>query len=183
MLLTIFLNPQQDRQSVELLKVFFAASHTVVAILIGYGLALTAAYMATHYERFRRWGLVGGSAALVLACYFLLAATGELYIGQGSCASLGQLPHWVAQAFAPGQYGLPVFANLILLALPAIFLARPGLLPHARAAAGHAGVVRRDAGLLRACPIGFTANSAGTGSATGSGTTCSPRPLPGRMAN
>ncbi|MGA2557797.1 MAG: hypothetical protein ABSG04_16125, partial [Verrucomicrobiota bacterium] len=121
-LLTIFLNPQKDRQSVELLKVFFAASHTVVAILIGYGLALTAAYMATHYERFRRWGLVGGSAALVLACYFLLAATGELYIGQGSSASLGQLPRWVAQAFAPGQYGLPVFANLILLALPAIFL-------------------------------------------------------------
>ena len=66
-LLTIFLNPQQDRQSVELLRVFFTASHAVVAIFIGYGLALTAAYMATHYERFRRWGLVGGAAALVLA--------------------------------------------------------------------------------------------------------------------
>ena len=122
-LLTIFLNPQTDRQSVELLRVFFAASHTVVAILIGYGLALTAAYMATHYEKFRRWGLVGGVAALVLACYCLMEAAGELHFGQGASVSLGQLPHWVAQAFAPGQYGLPVFANLILLALPAVFLA------------------------------------------------------------
>ncbi len=122
-LLTIFLNPQKDRQSVELLRVFFAASHTVVAILIGYGLALTAAYMATNYQRFRRWGLVGGAAALALACYCLLEAGAELYIGQAGGASLGQLPHWVAQAFAPGQYGLPVHANLILLALPALFLA------------------------------------------------------------
>src|ERR1035441_9992323 len=59
-LLTIFLNPQKDRQSVELLRVFFAASHTVVAILIGYGLAVTAAYMATHYQRFRRWWATRG---------------------------------------------------------------------------------------------------------------------------
>jgi tetratricopeptide (TPR) repeat protein len=121
-LLTIFLNPQKDRQSVELLRVFFTASHTVVAIFIGYGLALTAACMATQYGRFRRWGLVGGVAALALACICLLQATGELYTGQEGEASLGQLPHWVAQAFAPGQYALPVFANLILLALPAVFL-------------------------------------------------------------
>ncbi len=121
-LLTIFLNPQKDRQSVELLRVFFAASHTVVAILIGYGLALTAAFMATNYQRFRRWGWVGGAAALVLACYCLLEAAGELYIGQGGEVPLTELPHWVAQAFAPGQYGLPVYACLILMALPAIFL-------------------------------------------------------------
>jgi Flp pilus assembly protein TadD len=121
-LLTIFLNPQKDRQSVELLRVFFAASHTVVAILIGYGLALTAAYMATNYQRFRLWGWMGGGMALVLACYCLFEAAGELYIGQGAEVPLGDLPHWVAQAFAPGQYGLPIYANLILLALPVIFL-------------------------------------------------------------
>jgi tetratricopeptide (TPR) repeat protein len=121
-LLTIFLNPQKDRQSVELLKVFFAASHTVVAILIGYGLALTAAYMATHYERFRRWGWMGGGVALVLACFCLMEAAGELYFGQAGEVSLGDLPHWVAQAFAPGQYGLPIYAGLILVALPVIFL-------------------------------------------------------------
>ena len=122
-LLTIFLNPQKDRQSVELLRVFFAASHTVVAIFIGYGLALTAAYMATQYEKFRRWGWVGGGMALALACYCLWDAAGKLYLGQAGEVPLGELPHWVAQAFAPGQYGLPIYACLILMALPVLFLA------------------------------------------------------------
>jgi tetratricopeptide (TPR) repeat protein len=122
-LLTIFLNPQKDRQSVELLRVFFAASHTVVAILIGYGLALTAAYMATNYQKFRLWGWVGGAAAVALAFYCLLAAGAGLYLGLAGEPSLKELPHWVAQAFARGQYGLPIFANLILIALPVIFLA------------------------------------------------------------
>ena len=192
-LLTVFLNPQKDRQSVELLRVFFAASHTVVAILIGYGLALTVAYMATHYDRFRRWGWVGGAMALVLAWFCLGDAAQGLYFGQGlgepsamstlglgefgrlllvigavvfpllaaysrrrSGASLrtrflgrlaayyilglvlvvmatflvghegeassGTLLKLVAQAFAPGQYALPIYGNLLLVALPAIFL-------------------------------------------------------------
>jgi tetratricopeptide (TPR) repeat protein len=122
-MMTILMNPSLDRQMADLLKVFFIASHTVVAILIGYGLALTAAYMATHYARFRRWGWMGGGAALALACYCLLEAASVLYFGRGGAMSLGSLPHWVAQAFAPGQYGLPVFAGLILVALPLIFLA------------------------------------------------------------
>jgi len=121
-LLTIFLNPQQDRQSVELLRVFFAASHTVVAILIGYGLALTAAYMATNYQKFRLWGWVGGAAALALAIWCLLEAGAELYLGLAGEPSLSQLPYWLGQAFEPGQYGMPIFANLILIALPLIFL-------------------------------------------------------------
>jgi len=122
-LLTIFLNPQKDRQSVELLRVFFTASHTVVAIMIGYGLALTAAYMATHYEKFRRWGWIGGTLAALMACFCLWDATGKLFLGLAGEVSFSELPGRVAQAFAPGQYGLPVYAGLILLALPVIFLA------------------------------------------------------------
>jgi len=121
-LLTIFLNPQKDRQSVELLRVFYAASHTVVAILIGCGLALTAAYMATHYQRFRRWGWLGGGMALALACVCLWDTAGKLYLGLAGEVKVADLPRWVAQAFAPGQYGLPIYAGLILLALPVIFL-------------------------------------------------------------
>jgi tetratricopeptide (TPR) repeat protein len=121
-LLTIFLNPQKDRQSVELLRVFFAASHSVVAIMIGYGLALTAAYMATHYEKFRRWAWLGGTVALVLGFVCLWDAAGKLYLGFEGEASLSELPLMVAQAFAPGQYGLPIYAGLILIALPVIFL-------------------------------------------------------------
>ena len=47
-------------------KVFFCNSHTIIAALIGYGLALTAAFMATHYQRFRLWGLAGGIIAVIM---------------------------------------------------------------------------------------------------------------------
>ncbi len=101
---------------------FFTASHAVVAIMIGYGLALMAAYMATHYKNFRLWGLVGGGIAIVLALYCLVSAAGKLYFGPAGEISLFELPHWMAQAFAKDQYGLPIFANLILLAVPIIFI-------------------------------------------------------------
>jgi thioredoxin-like negative regulator of GroEL len=121
-LLTIIMNTSLDRQSAEEAKVFFTASHAIVAILIGYGLALMAAYMATHYQNFRRWGLLGGGIAVILAVYCLLVATGKLYFGPAGEISLFALPHWIAQAFNKDQYGLPVFANLILVAVPVIFI-------------------------------------------------------------
>ena len=37
--------------------------------------------------------------------------------------SWGDLPHWIGQAFAPDQYGLPIFANLILVAGTVAFIA------------------------------------------------------------
>ena len=52
-LLTVLMNTTPDRQSADENKVFFTASHAIVAIMIGYGLALMAAYMATHYRSFR----------------------------------------------------------------------------------------------------------------------------------
>ena len=121
-LLTIVMNTTPDRQSADENKAFFTASHGVVAIMLGYGLALMAAYMATHYEKYRRWGLLGGGIAVVLALYCLVVATGKLYFGPDGQVGFFELPHWIAQAFAKDQYGLPVFANLILLAIPVIFI-------------------------------------------------------------
>ena len=144
-LLTIIMNTQPDRQSADENKVFFAASHAVVAIFVGYGLALMTAYMATHYERFRRWGLWGGGIAIVLAFYGLIEAIGKTYFGPSgqlhvwlpfsdwtgwSWLAFGpngqyglfELPHWIAKAFEKNQYGSPVFANLILIATPVVFL-------------------------------------------------------------
>jgi tetratricopeptide (TPR) repeat protein len=121
-LLTMIMNTAPDRQQAEESKVFFCASHAVVAIMIGYGLALLAAYMATHYLKFRRWGLLGGGIALMLAAYCLVDAAGKLYFGPGGQISLFELPRWVVQAFAKDQYGLPIFANLILVATAIIFL-------------------------------------------------------------
>jgi hypothetical protein len=45
-----------------------------------------------------------------------------LYFGPAGEVSISSLPHWIAQAFAKGQYGLPVYANLILVALPVILV-------------------------------------------------------------
>jgi tetratricopeptide (TPR) repeat protein len=121
-LLGILLNVSPDRSSSDLNKVFYTASHGLFAMMIGYGLILLAAYVATHYANFRRWGIVGSMVAIVLALYCLKDATGKLFFGPAGEVSLSQLPHHIAQAFAPGQYGLPVFANLILLAIPVILL-------------------------------------------------------------
>ncbi len=124
-LLSIFLSPTRDRQTSELVKVFFTASHAIVAILIGYGMALTAAFMATNYEKFRRWGFAGAGVAIALALYSLFAVTGGNYFGLDaeSHMSLSSLPHLIAQSFAPRQYGSAVFASLLLVVMTLAFLA------------------------------------------------------------
>ncbi len=122
-LLAITLNPTRERQTADLVKVFFTASHAVVAILIGYGLAMTAAFMATNYQRFRRWGLAGAGAAVALALYSLIDVTGKHYFGLDGEISLGELPHWIAQSFAPDQYGSPVIASILLVLMTLVFLA------------------------------------------------------------
>jgi tetratricopeptide (TPR) repeat protein len=120
--LVVVMSVTADRSSSELCKVFFTASHALFAMLIGYGLTILAAYVATHYQKIRLWCFVGGGVALALAIYCLVDATGKLYFGPAGKVSLSDLPHYVIQAFAKDQYGLPVFSNLILVALPIIFL-------------------------------------------------------------
>ena len=75
-------------------------------------------------SKFRFWGMIGGAAAVILALYCLADAAAKLYVGPGgeAISILSQLPHLIAQAFARDQYGLPIFANLILVAMPIIFL-------------------------------------------------------------
>ncbi len=83
-LLMILMNPSPDRASADLIKVFFTASHAVVAILIGYGLALIAAFMATHYAGFRRWGLLCGALTLFpAAASFYMADIGVFFGTRG----------------------------------------------------------------------------------------------------
>jgi tetratricopeptide (TPR) repeat protein len=122
-LLVILMNPSADRQSVDLHRVFFASSHGVVAILMGYGFSLTCAFMATHYGIFRRWGLLGAGIAAILAVYSLWDATAKHYFGIGGEIGLGELPHWIAKAFMPHQYGLPIYGSIILVLLTLAFLA------------------------------------------------------------
>jgi tetratricopeptide (TPR) repeat protein len=121
-LLVIVMNVTADRSSSELCKVFFTASHGVFAILIGYGMTLLVAYMATHYAKFRQWGFIGGAVALTIALFGLVDAAGKLYYGPAGEISLFQLPKHIAMAFDKDQYALPIFSNLILVALPVVFM-------------------------------------------------------------
>jgi tetratricopeptide (TPR) repeat protein len=124
-LLVILLDVGMDRASADLNKVFFTASHALFAIMIGYGLTLMTAYAATHYAKFRSWGMIGGAGAIILALYCLADAAAKLYVGPGgevTFSLLSQLPHLVTQAFAKDQYGLPILANLILVAMPIILI-------------------------------------------------------------
>ncbi|HEY5914901.1 MAG TPA: DUF2723 domain-containing protein [Verrucomicrobiae bacterium] len=121
-LLMVLLNPTPDRAAADLVKVFFNNSHTIVAALIGYGLALVAAFMATHYVRFRLWGIVGGTVAFILGVFTLWNATGKHFFGPAGEIGLIDLPHWVARAFAPGHFGLPILGNLLLVAIPLGFV-------------------------------------------------------------
>jgi hypothetical protein len=66
-LLMVLMNTSPERQSAELNKVFFMSSHGVIAIMIGYGMALTTAYMATHFARFRTVGILLGVVTIVPA--------------------------------------------------------------------------------------------------------------------
>ncbi len=145
-LVVIILNVSADRSTAELNMVFFTASHGVFAILVGYGMIILASYIATNYEKFRRWGFIGGAVAVVLVVYGLIEAIGGLYFGKagqmrvswlpfsdwggwgflayGPNGQFGfwDIPHLIVQAFARYQYGMPVFAHLFLLAMPVLFL-------------------------------------------------------------
>jgi tetratricopeptide (TPR) repeat protein len=71
LLLLILLNPQPDRQSKDLNRVFFTASHFMLSMWIGYGLALIGAFLLTQYEVYRRRVLLGACVAVGIALYVL----------------------------------------------------------------------------------------------------------------
>ncbi len=121
-LLVILLNPTPDRATSDLVKVFFCNSHTIVAALIGYGLALTVTFMATHYAGFRLWGLIGGVVAAVLGVVCLWTATGRLFFGPAGDIAFAELPHYIGLAFAKNRFGLPVVGNLVLVIVPVVFV-------------------------------------------------------------
>ncbi len=69
LLLIYLLNPKSDNQSVDLTRVFFTASHVMVAMSVGYGVALIGSMLVVDYHRYRKFLLVGGAIAATLALY------------------------------------------------------------------------------------------------------------------
>src|SRR5436190_627995 len=121
--LLVLLNPPPDRQAKELIRVFFTASHVLVAMGVGYGLTLIAASMATQYERVRVWLLAGGAVAAALALFSLAESTQTVFGEHPNLNPLQLFFHAVQQSFQKDQYGLPIHAGLILLAMTLIFTA------------------------------------------------------------
>jgi len=123
-LLLILLNPPPDRAAQELVRVFFGASHTMIALLVGYGTTVVLAYMATHYERFRPWGLIGGAVSVALAVFTVAQFVSHKFFGETSEAAPGEVLSFVASVFTNrDQFGLPVFGGLLLIGLCALFVA------------------------------------------------------------
>jgi tetratricopeptide (TPR) repeat protein len=121
--LLILLNPPPDRQAQDLVRVFFTASHILIAMLVGYGLTLVAAYMATHYERFRFWGKIGGAAAVGLALFTFITVTQEIFFGRAASVDLSTIMSFVGTTFShKDQYAMPVYAGLILVGMAVAYL-------------------------------------------------------------
>jgi thioredoxin-like negative regulator of GroEL len=120
-LLMILLNPPPDRASRELIRVFFTASYSVIAMCVGYGLTLIAAFMVTHYQRFRVWGLAGGAIAVALALISLAETATNFFGDVPNMNNFQQFFYAIQKSFAPNQYGLPIFGGLILIGLALLF--------------------------------------------------------------
>ena len=69
--LLVLLNPAPDRQARDLNRVFFTASHFMIAMGTGYGLTLIGAYLSTYYERWRRYCLIGSLGAAGIALFIV----------------------------------------------------------------------------------------------------------------
>ena len=122
-LLVILINPSLDRQTREITRVFFTASHVIIVVWIGYGLTMIAASMLARYRDFRIWGLLGGAVGAALALYSLAVTAQEMSAGLPEMGPFKMFFTAIQRAFQPGQFALPIIAGLLLLGLTLIFLA------------------------------------------------------------
>jgi len=64
--LMYLLNAQTDKQSRELVKVFYTSSHVMIAMAIGYGLAIVAALLQCGFKERRIWLGIGAAIAVAV---------------------------------------------------------------------------------------------------------------------
>lgn len=70
-LLIYLLNAQTDKQSRELVKVFYTSSHVMIAMVVGYGMAIVGALLQHSYQKWRIYLLAGATIAVSLNLYQL----------------------------------------------------------------------------------------------------------------
>ena len=112
-LLMMLLNMQPDRQSRELNRVFFTASHVMISLCIAYGLTLIGAMMATQYSRYRVAGWCGGAVAWAIAFYVatVVFQSDKESLVSNTASILG---------LAPSHYWIDRLAAVFSLALASI---------------------------------------------------------------
>ncbi len=126
------LNPAPDRQSRDLNRVFFTASHFMVAMGVGYGLTIIGAYLVTQYERWRRYCLIGalasaGLALLIVAVTFqgdnpMINFHNPVFDLNPSYAPIERFTDLFGLALALGGVGLLLAGRTRLLFLPTLAL-------------------------------------------------------------
>lgn len=126
-LLIILLNPNSDKQSRDLTKVFFTASHVTLAMFAGYGLALIGGLIMTCYREYRDWLLYSGFFVCTMAVFTLR----ETYAADAY--PLARLSAFIAFAilgvltvlllFKREQIKLPLLLGLIALSPSYLILA------------------------------------------------------------
>jgi Protein of unknown function (DUF2723) len=65
-LLIYLLNAQTDKQSRELVKVFYTSSHVMIAMVIGYGMAIVGALLQGPFQKWRTVLVAGATVAVAL---------------------------------------------------------------------------------------------------------------------
>lgn len=87
-LLLYLLNPQTDRQGREQARVFFTASHVIVAMGIGYGLALIGATLSLYYQQFRQVAWITATIATGIFFYNFVKLESQYKLDQGNAMFL-----------------------------------------------------------------------------------------------
>ena len=87
LLLLFLLNPQPDRQSQQLNRVFFTASYVPISMFIGYGLALIVGGLATAYDRFIIYVRMFGGFAVLVAAFALFTLEENYWVAKFNAAS------------------------------------------------------------------------------------------------
>jgi tetratricopeptide (TPR) repeat protein len=116
-LLLILLNPNTDMQSREQSRVFFAASHVVIAIAIGYGVAIIGTLIATEYQKIRIYLLGSAAVASAIALFNLVALESEFPLDRLNAGFLLALTLLVTGAFVISKLRMPLALILAIFAI------------------------------------------------------------------
>ena len=122
-LLLILLNPPPDRDAQELVRVFFTASHTLHRLAGGLRVGPDGGIHGHALQALSPLGFEGRNGGGGPGALSFTEMTQDTFFGEGAELSLPRLLAFVGKVFSdPNQYGLPVYAGLILLGLTLVFV-------------------------------------------------------------